>query len=81
MARTRAARPLALLTRTSGGGDEVMLDDSRLLAERAKAGGVEVSYKMWPGLWHCFQHESPEIAEATQALVEIADFIRRRLDD
>jgi acetyl esterase/lipase len=63
------------------GGDEIMLDDSRLLAERATAGGVEVTYKMWPGLWHTFQHESPEVPEATQALVEIADFIRRRLDD
>ena len=63
------------------GGDEIMLDDSRLLAERAAAGGVEVTYKAWPGLWHTFQHESPEVPEATQALVEIADFIRRRLDD
>lgn len=63
------------------GGDEIMLDDSRLFAERAGKAGVEVSYKEWPGLWHCFQHESPEIPEATQALVEIADFIRRRLDD
>ena len=63
------------------GGDEIMLDDSRLLAERAEAGGVEVVYKAWPGLWHTFQHESPEVPEATQALVEIADFIRRRLDD
>ena len=63
------------------GGDEIMLDDSRLLAERASAGGVDVTYKAWPGLWHTFQHESPEIPEATQALVEIADFIRRRLDE
>jgi monoterpene epsilon-lactone hydrolase len=63
------------------GGDEIMLDDSRLLAERATAGGVDVTYKAWPGLWHTFQHESPEIPEATQALVEIADFMRRRLDE
>ena len=63
------------------GGDEAMLDDSRLLAERATATGVDVTYKAWPGLWHCFHHEIPDLPEAAAAMLEIADFIRRRFDE
>jgi epsilon-lactone hydrolase len=57
------------------GGLEVMLDDSRLFAERANAAGVDVTFKMWPGLWHCFQQAAPEVPEAAQAIDEIAAFI------
>jgi monoterpene epsilon-lactone hydrolase len=57
---------------------EVMLDDSRLFAERARAAGVDVTYKMWPGLWHCFQHAAPEVPEAKQAIDEIAAFIEAK---
>lgn len=62
------------------GSEEIMLDDSRLLADRVRVAGGTVTYKVWTGLWHCFQHESPDIPEATQALVEIADFIAQQFD-
>lgn len=60
------------------GGDEAMLDDSRLLAERAAAAGVEVLYRLWPGLWHVHHHEAPEVPEAAQALREIGSYVRSR---
>jgi acetyl esterase/lipase len=59
------------------GGDETMVDDSRLFVERAKEAGVAVVYKEWPGLWHVFHHAAPGVPEAAQAYTEIADFISR----
>jgi acetyl esterase/lipase len=61
------------------GGNETMLDDSRLLAERAEAAGVEVGYRMWPGLWHVFHHEHPEVPEAVEGMQAMAAFVRERL--
>ena len=51
---------LAALRRVAGpapasiqvGGDELMLDDSTRVAERAKAAGVEVTLDVWEGMWH-----------------------------
>lgn len=58
------------------GGDEVMVDDSRIFAERAKAAGVAVTLKIFPDMWHVFHSASPEVPEAVQAMVEIGDYLR-----
>lgn len=58
------------------GENEILLDDGRLLAERAGAAGVAVTYKMWPGLWHVFHFESPDVPEAAEAMEEIGAFVR-----
>ncbi|MEQ1900367.1 MAG: alpha/beta hydrolase [Devosia sp.] len=63
------------------GGDETMLDDSRLLAERASAAGVDVTYKLWPEMWHVHQNAAPEVPEAAQAFSDIAAFIRTKFGD
>ena len=60
------------------GGDEVMLDDSKLLAERASAAGVAVTAKIWPGLWHVFHDATPHVPEANQGIAEIGDFVRKQ---
>ena len=62
------------------GGDEIMQDDGRILGERAEAAGVDVQFKLWPGLWHVFQHAAPEVPEAKQAIDEVAAFIRSHFD-
>lgn len=61
------------------GGDEAMLDDSRIFAERAKAGGVDVAFKIHPGMWHVFHGAGRAIPEARSAIAEIGDFVRARL--
>lgn len=61
------------------GGDEVMLDDSRVFAERARAAGVAVTYKAWPGLWHVFHGTHPTVPEAEAALGEIGAFVAAQL--
>lgn len=54
---------------------EVLLDDSRRLAERARAAGVSVTLKVWPGLPHVWQGFVPFIPEAAASLREIAAFL------
>jgi monoterpene epsilon-lactone hydrolase len=58
------------------GGDEVMLDDSRKFAERAKAAGVPVSFKIFDGMWHVFHTAGTDVPEARQAIDEIGGFVR-----
>ena len=58
------------------GADEVLVDDSRLLAERAEAAGVPVTAKVFPGLWHVFHASGTAIPEARQAIDEIGSYVR-----
>lgn len=56
--------------------DEVMVDDSRLLAERARAHGVDATLKIYDGLWHVFHAAGIEIPESRQAIDEIGAYLR-----
>jgi acetyl esterase/lipase len=58
------------------GGDEVMVDDSRIFAERAAAAGVDVVCKIYPGMWHVFHAWGTGIPEASAAFDEIGDYVR-----
>lgn len=60
------------------GSDEVLLDDATFLGKRAAHAGVEVSLKVYDGLWHVFQAQAGLIAEADASLREIGEFLRRR---
>jgi epsilon-lactone hydrolase len=60
-------------------GDEVLLDDSVRLAEKARVAGVDVTLRVFPGLWHVF-HSQPSIREAREAVKEIGSFARERLE-
>ncbi len=61
------------------GDDEVLLSDAVRLAERAKAAGVQVEFKVWPGMWHVFQSGAATMPEARQSLSEISSFVRKQL--
>jgi acetyl esterase/lipase len=61
------------------GSDEVLLDDARGLAERARAAGVATRLEEWPTMihvWHWFQGM---LDEAEQAVGVIGDFVRTRI--
>lgn len=58
------------------GADEVLLDDSTRLAERAKAAGVHVDLKIWPVVPHAWQLAPAKIPEARESLRESAEFLR-----
>jgi monoterpene epsilon-lactone hydrolase len=59
------------------GDDEVLLDDSIRLAERARAAGVEVELEVYHGLWHVFHAFAGLVPEATSALRAGSAFIAR----
>ncbi len=57
------------------GTNEVLLDDSVRLAERARQAGVPVSIKLWPVVHHCWQLMWPRLPEARQSINEAAAFL------
>lgn len=56
--------------------DETMVDDSRLFADRARAHGVDVTLRIYDGLWHVFHAAGTEIPESRQAIDEIGAYLR-----
>jgi acetyl esterase/lipase len=61
------------------GGAECLLDDSRRVADRARAAGVDVSLAIWPDMQHVFQVAAGNMPEADQAIDEAAGFLAARL--
>ena len=59
------------------GSTEVLLDDSRRVAEKAKAAGVAVEIEVWPDMPHVWQLYAPMVPEARDALDRAAAFLRR----
>jgi len=64
----------------SVGDYETLLDDSTRFAEKARAAGVAVMLRVGEGMVHCYPLLAPLFPEATQALDEISDFIKRALE-
>lgn len=61
------------------GTAEVLLDDARRLAEKARVAGVAVDYEEWPELTHVWHNNGPDLPESNEAIARIAAFIRERL--
>ena len=61
------------------GTEEVLLDDSTRLAERARAAGVDVTLEVWKGMVHVFQSNARIVPEACQALEKIGLFMRQQI--
>jgi monoterpene epsilon-lactone hydrolase len=60
------------------GSEEVLLDDAVVLAERAKAAGVETSLEVWPDMIHVWHWFLPMLDEAQTAIDRIGDFVGAR---
>ncbi|MGH9845534.1 MAG: alpha/beta hydrolase [Blastocatellia bacterium] len=60
------------------GEDEVLLDDSRRLAERVKEAGGDVTLEVWDGMIHVWHYFYPLLAEGSQAIARIGEFIKSR---
>jgi monoterpene epsilon-lactone hydrolase len=61
------------------GDRETVLDDSVMLADLARAAGVDVHLEVWDGMIHVFQMFGAELPEAHQAIASIAQFLTRHL--
>jgi acetyl esterase/lipase len=60
------------------GTAETLLDDSKRLADRAKAAGVEVDLQIWDDMVHVWHLFAPVLPEGQQAIEDIGEFVRRR---
>jgi phosphinothricin tripeptide acetyl hydrolase len=60
------------------GDDEVLLDDSVQLAERARKAGVEATLDVWPKMVHVWHWFFPMLDEGQAALDRIGEFVRAR---
>lgn len=62
------------------GDRETVLDDSIMLADKARAANVDVDLQVWDGMIHVFQMFGAELPEAHQAIADMASFLDRHLD-
>jgi monoterpene epsilon-lactone hydrolase len=60
------------------GSDEVLLDDSVQLADRAKAAGVDATLEVWDRMIHVWHWFLPMLDEAQDAVDGIGRFVRMR---
>lgn len=60
----------------SAGGSEMLLDDSLLYAEKAKAAGVDVTLKVYDGMSHDWTLVLPEIPESKALKDDIVSFVK-----
>ncbi len=59
------------------GSKEILLDDANRFKEKAQDAKVDVTYKLYTGMWHNFQMFSPWFEEAQKSLADIAEFAHR----
>jgi acetyl esterase/lipase len=59
------------------GDAEILLDDSTMAAEKARAAGVDVTLSVWPEMPHVWHAFAPFLPEATEAIAEIGAFVRK----
>ena len=59
------------------GSREVLLDDSRKLAVRARADDVPVAMEEWPGMFHVWHMWADDLTDGRRALGGIGVFIRK----
>ncbi len=57
------------------GGAEMLRDEARAFAQRARAAGVTVTLDEWPDMFHVWQFGAPALPEATAAVQRLARYI------
>ncbi|MHA4810218.1 alpha/beta hydrolase [Flavitalea flava] len=61
------------------GGDEMLLDDSTLFAERARKAGIDVSFDIFPGMQHTFHMAAGRAPESNEAIARYAKWVKPKL--
>lgn len=56
------------------GSKDLLLDDARRFKQQAEMAQVDVSFKLYTGMWHNFQMFNAWFDEAKQALADMAEF-------
>lgn len=63
----------------NSGVDDELFEDGEKFYTKAKAAGVDVYFRKGEGMVHCYPLLAPMFPEATEAMNEIVDFIRKQL--
>jgi acetyl esterase/lipase len=63
------------------GGDELLLDDSTRLFERASAAGCEATIEVWPEMQHVFQIAAGNVPESDSSVAKLGSWLSSRLKD
>jgi acetyl esterase/lipase len=58
------------------GTDDMLLDDSRRIAQKAQDAGVKVTLKIYDKLWHVFHLNVKAMPEAKKAVADFGSFIK-----
>ena len=61
------------------GTDEILLDDSTRVYEKARAAGVDAYLEVWPNMWHVFQAFAPLVHDSIHAIDHLGAFLRHHL--
>jgi monoterpene epsilon-lactone hydrolase len=61
------------------GSDEILLSDSVVLAERARAAGLDVTLEVWPGMQRIWHFVAPFLPEGRQAVERVGAFVASRM--
>ncbi|OTG74590.1 esterase [Acinetobacter sp. ANC 4169] len=56
------------------GSKEILLDDAQRFKEKAEQANVQVTFKLYTGMWHNFQMFHAWFDEAKQAMADLAEF-------
>jgi acetyl esterase/lipase len=63
------------------GGDELLLDDSTRLAERAADAGADVTIEIWPEMQHVFQIAAGNVPESDASVAKLGAWLSNHLSD
>lgn len=58
-------------------GDEILRDDSVMLAAALREAGVAVELDVWPGLFHVFEFAWRWLPQSNEAIIKMGEFVRR----
>jgi acetyl esterase/lipase len=64
----------------NSGEDDELFEDGKKFSVKAKKAGVDITFRAGKGMVHCYPLLAPFFKEATEAMREICDFIKRHLE-
>jgi epsilon-lactone hydrolase len=59
------------------GGDECLLDENTVIADKAKTAGNQVTFKVWPDMPHDFHLLAMILPEGKAAIAEIGEYVKK----
>jgi monoterpene epsilon-lactone hydrolase len=61
------------------GDDEILRDSITAFVNKARQAGVQVTYEVWPAMWHVWHIYAPYLPEASYAVHSLCRFINEQL--